>query len=294
MIFAAIDVGSNAVRLLISDVYEKEQGMVMEKTSLIRVPLRLGEDTFNKGFITDSRIEMLIDSIKAFENLFKVYKPLDYMAVGTSALREAENGIEVVQKIRKETGIDLKIITGIQEAEIICSSHSFFHPEPDKFYFFIDVGGGSTEISVLYGEKILEMRSFQLGTVRILNHSDSESEWGKMRDFLKNSAVKFKNPSLIGTGGNINKLSKLFGKKGSKELEIKELDNGLKKLSNMTLESRISELGLRHDRADVIVPAGHIYTTVMKLLKVTKITVPRIGLSDGIIRMLYERYKSSL
>lgn len=284
MIFAAIDVGSNAVRMLISDIYRNGTQVVSEKTSLIRIPIRLGEDVFNYLTVSEEKIEALVQSFKAFDNLFKVYKPSSYSACATSALRESLNRDDVIKRISRETGLILQTINGITEAELITMAGDSIFSDTGSYYIFADVGGGSTELAMLYNGKIVELRSFRLGTVRILNHHDEKAEWESFKDYLAELRIRTGKHQLVGSGGNINKLSKLFASKGSRELAYRELVSGLEELSGMTLEKRISSFGLRHDRADVIIPAGTIFVNIMEIMNVKKILVPRIGLSDGLIK----------
>lgn len=290
-LFAAIDIGSNAGRLLFSRVYEtKDNKIITEKTSLIRVPLRLGEDSFSKSYISEEKEKNLINSFKAFKYLFEVYKPVSYIACATSALREAINGDKIIYNIRKETGIKVNIIDGLIEAEIICASHSIDEGNPQQAYLYIDVGGGSTELSVIYENKLQIAESFKVGTVRLLNNEVKESAWKEMKNFLKDINEKYPNIVCVGSGGNINKLSKLFSPKGSRKLSIHSLSRGISELSAMTLEQRIA-LGLRMDRADVIVPAGQIFQFILHNLHCKSIDIPRIGLADGLIKILYYKYK---
>jgi len=294
MIFAAVDVGSNAVRLLISDVYEKGDGaIVAEKTSLVRVPIRLGEDTFVRGIISDEKRGLLSHALHAFSNLFQVYRPVSYAACATSALREAENGAEVAAYVSRQSGIEIDIIDGKTEALIVGKGFDSHLGDTEDIYLFADVGGGSTDLSVSYRGNILELRSFKLGTVRILNNYDETAEWGALKAYLKELDEKFRKKVLVGSGGNINKISKLFGTKGSKELTYKEIDYGIRQLENMSMDERIAKFGLRHDRADVIVPAGTIFLTIMKHLHASRILVPRIGLVDGMIRALYHDHNGT-
>ncbi len=292
MIFAAVDVGSNAVRLLVSEVHRKKDGTIeTEKTSLVRVPIRLGEDTFKTGFISDRKIKMLIDALRAFEQLFRVYRPISYMACATAALREAKNRNRVIKKVSGKSAIHLQIIDGLTEAKIIGAASELFLKDKKNFYLFADVGGGSTELSLFHKGNLIELHSFKIGTVRILNHKDKSNEWKNLKKYLEDIKSEFSRRLIVvGSGGNINKFSKLFARKGAKALTIRELKDGLNRLKRLSISQRISLYGLRHDRADVIVPAGNILLTIMQELRSNRILVPRIGLSDGMIRHLYHAY----
>ncbi len=291
MIFAAVDVGSNAVRLLVSEVREKENGAPeTEKTSLVRVPLRLGDDTFIRGSISSAKVSVLVNTLTAFEHLFRVYRPVAYMACATAALREAKNGAKVAEKVSRESGIRLDIIDGMTEAKLLGAASELFLKDTEHVYLLVDVGGGSTEISLFHRGKILDMRSFRIGTVRMLTQHDESGEWAALTDFLNDVKEKYRRPIPVGSGGNINKLSKLFAQKGAKELRFRALEEGVARLDRLSVSERISLYGLRHDRADVIVPAGVIFLSIMRLLGSSRILVPRLGLSDGMIRHLYHAY----
>jgi exopolyphosphatase / guanosine-5'-triphosphate,3'-diphosphate pyrophosphatase len=287
MKFAAIDVGSNAVRLLVSEINKKDGEIIAEKTSLVRVPLRLGDESFNTGFITTEKIESLVNTFKSFKYLIAVYNPVDYIAVGTSALREAKNRDEVIKTIEDETSIKIQIIDGIKEAEFLS-----LHKDIKDYYLNIDVGGGSTEATLSKENKLLDLKSFKIGTVRILNGKDKFEEWEKMNNYIRELSCKHKDIALAGSGGNINKLSKLFGSKDSKELSFEQLYKGVTHLDSMSLYDRMYKMGLRHDRADVIVPAGKIFLNIMKTLGSEKIIIPRTGLTDSLIRFLYRKNNS--
>ncbi|MFA6924979.1 MAG: Ppx/GppA family phosphatase [Bacteroidales bacterium] len=287
MLFSAIDIGSNAGRLLFTNVFEHKDKVVFEKSSLIRVPLRLGIDSFELGKITDEKIENLVNTMKAFKHLIEVYKPLAYKAYATAALRESMNKGEIVNCIEKETGIKIEIIDGLKEAEIVCASHNMDPENKDERFLYVDVGGGSVELSVIKSNKLAEYSSFDIGTIRILQSSVKAEEWERFIKWLQNLRSKYDEIICVGSGGNINKLSKLYGKKGAMQLPYSTLRKGYRELKGLPLEARIEELGLRPDRADVIVPAAKLFLTIMRNVNSNKVLVPRIGLSDGIIHNLY-------
>ena len=290
MLFAAIDIGTNAVRLYFANVFFLKEQAVVEKASLIRLPLRLGEDVFKTGKISEERIVKLTKTLSAFKTLIDVYEPLDYIACATSAMREAKNNIEIQNIIYAETGIDIKIIDGIEEARIVCSSNNISTSKKCDLSMYVDVGGGSTEISILRNHEIVATSSFKIGTIRILSGAVNLDEWKRLQAWLMNFENNFGNIFLIGSGGNINKLSKLYGKKNSNLLKFEEMKKGCLQLKRMTLKQRIEELGLRPDRADVIVPAAEIFLLIMNTIKSDVINVPRIGLSDGLIYNVYNNY----
>lgn len=289
--FAAIDIGSNAVRLLFSTVTEDEEGINFHKASLVRMPVRLGSDSFKNGEISGERREDLIKTMIAYRHLIDVFKVEDYMACATSALREAENAEEIVKEIKARAGIELTVIDGNLEAEMIYSTHIAEDLPADKSYLYIDVGGGSTELTLFYNNKIEASRSFKIGTVRLLEGLVEDEEWEEMRKWIERHSIHKMNVTAIGTGGNINKLYKLIRKKDGLPLTVSALTQYQKLLASYSLEERISKLGLRADRADVIIPAASIYLQVMKWAKIKEMLVPKVGLADGMVRLLYEKYK---
>ncbi len=288
MRYAAIDIGSNAVRLLIADIKQTEEGLSFKKNTLIRVPLRLGDDAFLDKKISEKKIEELLKTMLAFRNLIDVYKVSKYMACATSAMREAINGAAIVAKIKQEAGIDLEIVEGQREAKIIYASHIEETLDLKKNYLYIDVGGGSTELSVFCKGKMIASRSFNLGGIRILDNQDKDETWTEMKEWVKDQAQSYKNLSGIGTGGNINKLFKMSDLKEGTALSFVTLKALYDYLNSFSLKDRINVLGLNHDRADVIIPAAEIYLSVMKWGGVKQIFVPRVGLVDGIIQLLID------
>ena len=289
MRYAAIDIGSNAVRLLIADIIEKEDETTFKKNTLIRVPLRLGDDAFLDKIISPQKSEALLKTMQAFRHLMDVYQVEDYMACATSAMREAANGSELVKKIQAKANITLEIVQGQREANIIYSSHIEQHLERKKNYLYIDVGGGSTELSVFSDGDLVASRSFNLGGIRILDNQDKEETWTEMKDWVKEQNRFHKNLIGIGTGGNINRLYKMANEKEGVPMSFIKLKSLYTHLSSFTLKERITVLGLNQDRADVIIPASEIYLTVMKWGGVKQIFVPRVGLVDGIIQLLIEK-----
>ena len=289
MRYAAIDIGSNAVRLLIADVIQNNKTVSFKKNTLIRVPLRLGDDAFLDKLISPNKTEELIKTMVAFRNLIDVYKVSDYIACATSAMREARNGASLVAKIKAEAGLDLEIVEGQREANIIYASHIEQSLDRKKNYLYIDVGGGSTELSVFSNGELISSRSFNLGGIRILDNQDKDETWAEMKDWVKNVAQSYKNLSGIGTGGNINKLYKMAEVKDGSPLTFTKLRELYSYLNSFSLKDRINVLGLNQDRADVIIPASEIYLTVMKWGGVKQIFVPRVGLVDGIIQLLIDK-----
>lgn len=286
--YAAIDIGSNAMRLLISNIVE-ENGKVTQfsKSSLVRVPIRLGQDAFTVGEITEANIERMLDAMKAFKLLMKVHKVEKYMAFATSAMREAYNGKEVVELIKKKADIKIEIIDGKKEAAIIASTDLKFLLKTDETYLYVDVGGGSTEFSLFNDGKMIISKSFKVGTVRLLNNMVHDSVWQEIEKWIKTNTQEYDQVTLIGSGGNINKLFKMSGKLQEKPLSYMYVNSQYATLNAMSYEQRISELGLNADRADVIIPAVKIYLNAMKWSGARNIYVPKIGLSDGIIKAMY-------
>lgn len=289
MRYAAIDIGSNAVRLLIADVIQNNKTISFKKNTLIRVPLRLGDDAFLDKLISPNKTTELIKTMVAFRHLIDVYKVSDYMACATSAMREARNGATIVERIKAEADINLEIVEGQREANIIYASHIEQSLDRKKNYLYIDVGGGSTELSVFSNGELISSRSFNLGAIRILDNQDKDETWAEMKDWIKNMAQTYKNLSGIGTGGNINKLYKISEVKEGSPLTFTKLRELYLYLTSFSLKDRINVLGLNQDRADVIIPASEIYLTVMKWGGVKQIFVPRVGLVDGIIQLLIDK-----
>ncbi|WP_291101104.1 MULTISPECIES: Ppx/GppA phosphatase family protein [unclassified Flavobacterium] len=286
--YAAIDIGSNAMRLLITNIVEQDgRETQFNKSSLVRVPIRLGQDSFTVGEISQENIERMSDAMKAFRLLMKVHKVEKYMAFATSAMREANNAHEVVDFISKEADIKIEIIDGKKEAAIIASTDLHHLLKTDKTYLYVDVGGGSTEFSLFSNGKIVVSKSFKAGTVRLLNEMVRDIVWKEMEKWVKTNTQDYDEVTLIGSGGNINKLFKMSGKLQDKPLSFIYLNSQYALLNSLTYEQRISELGLNPDRADVIIPATQIYLNAMKWSGARNIYVPKIGLSDGIVKAMY-------
>lgn len=289
MKLAAIDIGSNAARLLISEVAENKDGSVsFNKLNLVRVPLRLGFDVFDKGEISKPKVGMIIQTLKAYSHLLNVYGVQHLKACATSAMRDARNGNDIIRKVKLETGIEISIITGDDEASYIYENHIAENLSKEHSYLYIDVGGGSTELTFFADGKLRYKESFNIGTIRLLKNMVTDAHWDNMRDHIKNN-TKSKWPMIaIGSGGNINKVFSISKKKDGKPLSLDLLKDYYKELSSVTLEDRIKVYKLREDRADVIVPALQIYINVMRWADIPEIYVPKIGLADGLIQSLYE------
>lgn len=290
--YAAIDIGSNAVRLLIANVIDKKnsENPQIKKSSLVRVPIRLGSDTFVNGKISEINKSRMIDAMKAFKLLMNVHGIEKYRACATSAMREATNGQEIINDICKQSEVKIEIIDGKTEAEIIFSTDLAELIQEDKSYLYVDVGGGSTEFTVFSKGKLINSKSFKIGTVRLLNKVINKKElWPEIEKWVVENTQGMKRMTLIGSGGNINKIYKMSGKLPGKSLSYIYLNAHYKFLKQMTYDQRITELDLNPDRADVIIPATKIYLKAMKWSGANKIVVPKIGLSDGIIKTLYQK-----
>ncbi|MGW9685919.1 Ppx/GppA phosphatase family protein [Flagellimonas sp. 2504JD1-5] len=286
--FAAIDIGSNAIRLLVNNVIEQaEKPTTFKKSEIIRVPVRLGEDAFTKGEISENNLQRLIKTMKSFNLLMQVYGVEKYMACATSALREAKNGAEVVNKVFEESGVKIEIIDGKREASIIASTDLKELIKKDRLYLYVDVGGGSTEFTIFKDGNVLVSKSFKIGTVRILNGLVNDTVWQTLQDWIKEHIPENDKVEIIGSGGNINKLHKMSGRKVDQPLSYIWLNAQYHFLNSMDYDDRISELGLNQDRADVIIPATKIFLSAAKWSGAKKIHVPKIGLSDGMIKTLY-------
>lgn len=285
--YAAIDIGSNAVRLLISNVIESKQQTQFFKNSLVRVPIRLGEDSFTSGKISNRNINRLLESIQSFKILMNVHGVENYLAYATSALRDAKNGDLIVNEIFNKTGINIEIINGKREAKIISKTDVFQSIDIDKTYLYVDVGGGSTEFSIIYGGKRIESISFKIGTVRLLNKSVDDKIWYQVEDWVRTKTKPHKKIYLMGTGGNINKIHKISNIKDNRPITYLAMSSIYNKLNSLTYEERIIEMGLNPDRSDVIVLASEIFLKTLIWSRAKVIYVPKMGLADGMIRELY-------
>ncbi len=292
MRFASIDIGSNAVRLLLCTVFENDGDAFFKKSELFRMPIRLGEDAFRYKRITQEKVMQLCKTMKAFKQLIEVFGAIDYRACATSAMREAENGEEIIRLVKQTSGIEIEIVDGKTEAQIIYSNHIAEHLEKGQSYLYIDVGGGSTELTLFANEKIVASQSFNVGTIRFLQEQVSKETWNNFKDWVRKNTAGYQPLTGIGSGGNINKLIKMSGKKESKPLTYERLKELHEYLEHFTIGERITQLNLNPDRADVIVPAAKIFLSVMKNANISNILVPQIGLSDGLIHLLYEKHKS--
>ncbi|MDO6676488.1 exopolyphosphatase [Tenacibaculum sp. 1B UA] len=288
--YGAIDIGSNAVRLLVANVIEeKNKEPQFKKSSLVRVPIRLGADAFVSGKISEANTQRMLDAMQAFKLIMKIHGVEKYKACATSAMREAENGEEVAATILENTDVKIDIIDGKKEAAIISSTDLNQLIESDATYLYVDVGGGSTEFTLFSKGKIINSKSFKIGTVRLLNNTKPENKalFKKVQKWIEENTSSYKRISLIGSGGNINKLFKMSGRDSGKPISYIYLNAQYQFLKKMSYQERISELSLNPDRADVIIPATKIYLSAMKWSGARKIYVPKIGLSDGIIKSLY-------
>lgn len=291
MLFAAIDIGSNAARLLFANAYEKDGVAKLDKASLIRIPTRLGEDVYNDQLISKEKAKNFIKTMKAFKLLIDVYQPESYLACATAAMREAKNSKEILKTIKQDIGLKIKVIEGTEEAEIIRNTNRIIFPVPKPYALYIDVGGGSTELSVERNGLLLKQKSFKVGTLRLLGDKVKPGVWKEMEKWLEEYTTKFPDFHLVGTGGNINRLCKLYGHEEHKELNIGNLNFGYLQLKNMSIQDRIVNFGFRPDRADVIVPAAYIYRYVMNFLGAQSIFVPRKGLVDGLILKQFKKFQ---
>ena len=289
---AAIDIGSNAARLLISDVIIGPQGNPeFIKAALVRAPLRLGFEVFDKGEIPPNKVEKIIKTMKSYKLLLDVYEVKHVKTCATSAMRDATNGAEIIRKVKAETGIEIKIISGQEEASLIYENHIAENMTKEESYLYIDVGGGSTELTFFTDGKLVFKESFNIGTIRLLKNQVSEAIWDEMKEFIKQKTKGYHHVTAIGSGGNINKIFSLSKRKEGKPLALDLLRDYFKEFSNLSVNQRMTLYHLREDRADVIVPALLIYINVMRWADTEEIYIPKIGLADGLIHTLYEEVK---
>jgi exopolyphosphatase/guanosine-5'-triphosphate,3'-diphosphate pyrophosphatase len=289
LILAAIDIGSNAARLLITEVATYKDGTVdFTKLNLLRIPLRLGFDVFENGIIPPEKVTKLIDTMKTYQLMMGIYNVEAVKACATSAMRDARNSAEIVKQVRAVTGIDINIITGSEEANVIYETHIAENLSSDQCYLYIDVGGGSTELTMFAKNHIVFKESFNIGTIRLLSNKVTEAQWEHMKWFVKTHTRDLQPVIAIGSGGNINKVFSISKRKEGKPLPLELLKDYFKELGSSTIEERMHIYNLRKDRADVIVPALQIYTSVMRWAGAEEIYVPKIGLADGLIKVLYQ------
>ncbi len=290
MKFAAIDIGSNAVRLLLARVIEESAEPLFKKEVLVRMPLRLGDDTFRGGVISEEKSQRLVETMVGFRHLIAAYPALDFAAYATSAMREAKNARDVVARVRKASDISIEVIEGAREAEVIYANHIETRLDRRKNYLYVDVGGGSTEVTLIARGRRVAGASFPVGAVRMLQGRPTQKAFDGLKTWVKRHRAEYGAMIAIGSGGNINTLYKLSRAKQGKPLSYAQMCDLHALVKSYSLEERIVTLGLRPDRADVIGPASDLYVSVMKWGKIAKIYVPEVGLADGIVHLLYEKH----
>ena len=285
--YAAIDIGSNAVRLLVGEVIERDDHPVIKKQTLVRVPVRLGEDVFSTGAIGNAKRDYLIKSLKAFRLLTEVYNVPYVRCCATSAMREAANSAEIVARVEMESGVHIEVISGRSEADLIVSTFWTQDLLKDRSYLYIDVGGGSTELTWLENGHRVKSASFKIGTVRTLQDRVAPESWSDMRGFLEDLRAQHGTLLAIGTGGNINRIFKENGNSFGEPLSRSDIGRQRDRIASHSFEDRVKVLRLRPDRADVIIPAADIFLWVMEHAGIEEVFVPKVGLADGIIFDLY-------
>ncbi|MFZ9057004.1 MAG: exopolyphosphatase [Flavobacteriaceae bacterium] len=287
--YAAIDIGSNAIRVLIANIVipSSDRPVQFQKNALVRVPIRLGEDSFSVGEISKKNIKRMLRAMKAFKQIMKVHGVTRFRAYATSALREATNGEDVVAIIKKETGVKIEIIYVKKEASVISNTQIFDKFTTQKTVLYVDVGGGSTELSILKNGERIHSRSFKLGTVRLLNKTVEDRIWDEIQKWITKKTAHINKITVLGSGGNINKLFKLTNTKEGKPLSLVTLNSIYARLQELSYENRILEYQLNQDRADVILPATEIYLRTLQWAGASRIYVPKIGLADGMIKEMY-------
>ncbi len=292
MRLAAIDIGSNAARLLISDVVRNNQGRPdFNKLNLVRVPLRLGFDVFERKEISPEKEEMIVRTIHAYKYLIDIYEVKYVKACATSAMRDASNSQHILDRVKAETGIQIKIISGDEEASVIYENHIAENLDKGHAYLYIDVGGGSTELTFFNENQLVFKESFNIGTIRLLKNQVVDRQWDELKNYIREKTRGYKDIIAIGSGGNINKVFSLSKKKDGKPLSLDLLKDYYKEIGNFSVYERMRNYNLREDRADVIVPALQIYINVMRWADINEIFVPKIGLADGLLHTLYEEVK---
>jgi len=289
---ASIDIGSNAVRLLLARVYEINGDPLVKKEALVRMPIRLGDDAFTTRRIPERKVLRLVETMKAFRFLIRAYESVDYIACATSAMRDADNGAEVAERIGREADLHLEIIDGRREAEALCLSRPNKIMVRDRTYMFIDVGGGSTEITLFRNDETVGTASFRIGGIRMLKGGVTDRDWNEMKRWLKTSTKAQRPVIAIGSGGNINKVFRLARKREGQSLPFEKIESIYEDIKAHSFEDRIKVLQLRPDRADVIIPACEIYLSAMKWARSKEMYVPIAGLSDGLVYELYLKERS--
>lgn len=291
MKFAAIDIGSNAVRLLLARVIEESDAPLFKKEVLVRMPLRLGDDVFRAGRISAEKAERLVQTMTGFRHLIRAYPALDFAAYATSAMREASNGAALVMRVEREAGISIEVIDGAREAEVIYANHIEHRLDPKRNYLYVDVGGGSTEVTFIAKGRMVGSESFPLGGVRALEGKVSPEVAASLRRWIEAYREQYGSTIAIGSGGNINTIYKLSRVKQGRPLDIERLRSIRNTLRSHSLEERIVTLNLRPDRADVVVFAADLYLSAMKWGRIQKMVVPQVGLADGLVHLLYNRHR---
>lgn len=290
MLFSAIDIGSNAARLLFANVFEKKGKIRSEKATLVRIPIRLGLDVFKNRSISAEREQYLIETLKAYQLLIGVYQPVASTACATAAIREAENRQEILEYVYNETGLNIRVIDGIEEAKVISQYNDVSHLLEQPLTIYIDVGGGSTKITHIEGSRFIRSETFRIGTIRAMHDSIEDEEWKRMKNWLKDLKNYKSGINCIGSGGNINKLVKLYGSKTHRSIDFTTPVDVYEHLRSFTVEQRMKKFGFRPDRADVIVPAAKIYAKAMEWSGINRIIAPKIGLADGLVIDLYRKH----
>ncbi len=295
MKFAAIDIGSNAIRLLIANVFETKNGPIFHKDSFIRLPVRLGEEAFLDGSFSEAKISMVIKTIAALKHIIDIHKVNAFKVCATSAMRDAKNSDEVIHRVKEKTGVQIHIISGDKEGKTIMGLPlEQLGIDPNSFYLYIDVGGGSTELAFITKGKLIANKSFDIGTLRLLNDQVTENDWRSMLDWIKKNKPANYELSAIGVGGNINHVMKHYGKPGKLFLTFSVVKRVMIYIDGLSMGERVRDIGLKADRADVIVPALKIYLNTMRWAGIDKIFVPKQGLSDALIAELYYDWKRQI
>ncbi|KIC63500.1 Ppx/GppA phosphatase family protein [Chryseobacterium taiwanense] len=289
MIIAAIDIGSNAARLLINEVKTQQKEPEFIKLNLLRIPLRLGMDVFTMGKIGAEREKMVLDSMKIFSDLMRIYNVQHYRACATSAMRDAANGQDIIKEVKETSGIDIEIISGDEEATLIYENHVAEGLDKNFAYLYVDVGGGSTELTFYENGRMMYEKSFNIGTIRLLNDLVTEANWKEMKEEIKANIVSKKPIVAIGSGGNINKVFSLSKTKDGKPMSASYLKKAYKEFAGLTIDERMTQYNLRQDRADVLVHALKIFNNVMSWSDINRIFVPKISVADGLIHNIYSK-----